>query len=252
VTGTLIHLVLLIGVGVVAGVVSVVVSLASLVSYPALLAFGLPPVAANVSNTVALTFVGLGGTLGSRTELAGQRGTVLRLAGMSVLGGATGAALLLLAPGRTFELLAPWLIAGACIVLLVQPRLQLQTRFRPRGVTPLTLFALYAVAIYTGYFGAAGGVLTLVVLGSIIDAPLVRLNAIKTALAGVGNGVAALGFIAFGPVDWAVVIPLAIGFLVGGWIGPGVARRIPAPALRRLISGSGLAVAAVLGWRAYR
>jgi hypothetical protein len=112
--------------------------------------------------------------------------------------------------------------------------------------------ALYCAAVYTGYFGAAGGVLTLVVLGSMLDVPLVRLNAVKNALAGFANGIAALGFIAFGPVDWSAAIPLAAGFLVGGWLGPRVARRIPAPALRGLICGCGLVVAAVLAVRTYR
>jgi hypothetical protein len=247
-----VHTLALVGVGIVAGIVSVVVSLASVISYPALLALGLPPVAANVTNTVALTFTGLGSTLGSRAELAGQRPTVLRLAVASLLGGTTGAALLLVFPGRTFELVAPWLIAAASLVLFVQPRLQLQDRFHPKGMTAPTLLALYCAAIYTGYFGAAGGVLTLVVLGSIIDAPLVRLNAVKNALAAFANGVAAVGFIVFGPVDWGAAVPLAAGFLVGGWLGPRVARRIPTTTLRTLICGCGLAVAVVLGIRTYR
>jgi uncharacterized membrane protein YfcA len=242
----------LLGVGVVGGVVSVVVSLASLVSYPALLALGLPPVAANVTNTVALTFTGMGSTLGSRRELAGWRGVVLRLAVVSTLGGATGAALLLVLPGRAFELVAPVLVAGASLVLLAQPRLQLDARFRPRGPTPPTLAALFTAAVYTGYFGAAGGVLTLVVLGSVLDAPLIKLNAVKNALAGFANGVAAIGFVAFGPVDWGAVVPLAAGFFLGGRLGPSVARRIPAPRLRRLIAGCGLTVALVLAWRTYR
>ncbi|WP_088284027.1 sulfite exporter TauE/SafE family protein [Kineosporia sp. A_224] len=244
--------VVLFGTGVVAGVVSVVVSLASVISYPALLALGLPPVAANVTNTVALTFTGLGSTLGSRRELVGMRGTVLRLAVMSTLGGATGAALLLLLPGRAFELVAPVLVAGASVVLLVQPRLRDRLRLHPRGMTPWTLAALACAAVYTGYFGAAGGILTLVVLGSVLDAPLVRLNAVKNALAGFANGVAALGFVAFGPVDWGAVVPLAAGFLAGGAVGPAVARRIPDGVLRVVVAGCGVSVAAVLAWRTYR
>jgi uncharacterized membrane protein YfcA len=245
------HAAALVGVGVVAGVVSVVVSLASVISYPALLALGLPPVAANVTNTVALTFTGMGATLGSRPELAGQGRTVLRLAAVTTLGGATGAALLLALPGRAFELVAPVLVAGASLALLAQPALQRHAPFRPRGMTPLTLGALYAAAIYTGYFGAAGGILTLVVLGSILDAPLGRLNAVKNALAGVANGVAALGFIAFGPVDWGSAVPLAAGFLAGGRIGPALARRIPSSALRLLVVVCGVGVAVGLGRRTY-
>lgn len=238
--------------GVLAGIVSVVVSLASLISYPTLLALGVPPLAANVTNTVALTFTGMGSTLGSRHELTGLRGTVLRLAVASTLGGATGAALLLAFPGRAFEYVVPWLIVFASVIIYLQPRLQVHARFHPRGLRPSTLAALYVAAIYTGYFGAAGGVLALAVLGSILDLPLVRLNAVKNALAGFANGIAALGFVLFGPVDWGSAVPLAAGFLIGGWLGPRVARRIPAQGLRTLIAGTGLAVAAVLAYRTYR
>lgn len=240
----------LVAVGVVAGVVSVVVSLASLVSYPALLALGLPPVAANVTNTVSLTFTGIGSTLGSRSELAGEGRTVLRLAVVSTLGGATGAALLLVLPGEAFERVVPVLVAGAATVLLVQPRL-VTRGFHPRGLTPVTVAGLFCAAVYTGYFGAAGGVLTLVVLGTILDRSIVVLNAVKNALAGFANGVAALGFALAGPVDWAAVVPLAAGFLVGGRLGPAMARALPAGALRLLVGGCGLAVAGVLAWRTY-
>ena len=243
---------LLFGTGVVAGVVSVVVSLASVISYPALLALGVPPVAANVTNTVSLVFTGMGSTLGSRRELGGLGRTVLRLAAVTALGGATGAALLLLLPGRAFELVAPVLVAGASVLLWLQPRLRERLPLHPRGMTPSTVLALYAAAIYTGYFGAAGGILTLVVLGSILEVPLVRLNAVKNAIAGFANGVAALGFVVFGPVDWSAVVPLAAGFLLGGWLGPSVARRLPEDVLRALVAGCGVTVALVLAWRTYR
>ncbi len=243
---------ILLGVGVVAGVVSVVVSLASVVSYPALLALGLPPVAANVTNTVCLTFTGMGATLGSRPELAGLRPAVLRLATTTGLGGATGAALLLLLPGRAFEHVAPVLIAAASTLLLLQPLLRERLPLHPRGATPATTAALFLAATYTGYFGAAGGVLTLVVLGAILDVPLVRLNAVKNVLAGVANGVAATAFVLLGPVDWWSVAPLAAGFFAGGRVGPGVARLLPESLLRALVASCGIAVAAVLGWRTYR
>ena len=238
--------------GVVAGVVSVVVSLASVIAYPALLALGVPPVAANVTNTVSLVFTGVGSALGSRRELAGLGPTVLRLAAVTALGGATGAALLLLLPGRAFEVVAPVLVAGASVLLWLQPRLRERLPLHPRGATPLTMLALYCAAIYTGYFGAAGGILTLVVLGSVLEAPLVRLNAVKNAIAGFANGVAALGFVVFGPVDWTAVVPLASGFLVGGWLGPAVARRLPEEVLRALVGACGVTVAGVLAWRTYR
>lgn len=238
---------ILCGVGILAGVVSTVVSLASVVSYPALLAIGLPPLSANVTNTVALVFTAVGATAGSQRELTGQRDLVLRLGVLTALGGATGAALLLLTPSRAFELIAPWLIAGASLVLLVQPRLGRAAERSAGGHRVPLRFALFGVAVYTGYFGAAGGILTLAVLAAMIDLPLVRVNAVKNAIAGLSNGVAAAGFVLFGPVRWSAVVPLAAGFLAGGWIGPALVRRLPGQVLRALVAVCGVAVAVKLG-----
>jgi uncharacterized membrane protein YfcA len=236
--------------GVLAGVVSVVASLASLVSYPALLAAGLPPLAANVTNTTALVFVGFGSAAGSRPELAGQRSRLWRLALLNAVGGGIGAALLLLTPASAFEAAVPWLIAGASVVLLLGPRLQ---RGHPGGredSRPLQ-GVVVAVAVYTGYFGAAGGVLALAALTALLDLPLPRTIAIKNVVSAVANAVAALAFAVFGPVDWTAVAPLALGFLTGGWIGPSLVRRLPAGPLRIFIALCGLAVAAKLALDTY-
>jgi uncharacterized membrane protein YfcA len=233
----------LLGAGVAAGIVSTVVSLASIISYPALLAFGLPPLAANVTNTVSLVFTGVGSAIGSRPELAGQAGHVVRLGWLSVLGGATGAALLLLTPARTFELVAPWLIAGASLLLIRRPT--------PRPHGWLTRAALFAVAIYVGYFGAAGGILMFAVLSAMFDQAPARNNAVKNVLSGFANAVAALGFALFGPVVWSAVAPLATGFLIGGWLGPKIARRLPGHSLRLLAAACGLAVATKLAITSY-
>lgn len=251
---------LLLGAGVLAGVVSTVVSLASVVSYPALLAVGLPPLAANVTNTVALVFTGVGAAAGSQPELAGQGARVRRLGLITALGGATGAALLLLTPPHAFEAVAPILIAGASLLLLLQPRItQLRNRRNPeRAVegeserSPGLLAALFVVAIYVGYFGAAGGVLMLTVLAAMLDQSLARTNAVKNAISGLANAVAALGFAAFGPVQWAAVVPLAVGFLAGGWMGPAVVRRLPGQRLRILVGVCGLLVAVRLSVSTYR
>jgi uncharacterized protein len=246
-----IQVLVLLGAGVIGGIVSVLVSLASLVTYPVLLAVGLPPVAANVTNTVALTFTGLGATIGARPELRGQGPTILRLAAVAAAGGATGAVLLLVLPGRWFELVAPVLIAVASILILVQSRLARRARFRPRGITPVTAAAYFATAIYICYFGAAGGIIAIVALASIIDRPLVHVNAAKSALSGIANGVAAVGFALFGPVRWAFVVPLAVGLFVGGLAGPWIARRLPPGVFRLLIASCGLGVASLLAWRTY-
>lgn len=237
--------------GIAGGIVSVLVSLASLVTYPALLAVGLPPVSANVTNTVALVFNAIGAGVGARPELVGQRPTLLRLAIVAGAGGATGALLLLAFPGRWFELIAPVLIAAASVSVLAQPWLQRRARFQPRGITVATATAFFATTVYVGYFGAAGGILSLFALSSIIDRRLVEVNAAKAVLMGAANGVAALAFILFGPVAWAAVVPLAGGLFVGGLIGPWIARRLPSGVFRGLIAISGLAVATVLAWQTY-
>ncbi|MEV5408666.1 sulfite exporter TauE/SafE family protein [Thermopolyspora sp. NPDC052614] len=240
----------LIGVGLVAGVVSTVVSLASVVSYPALLAFGLSPLSANVTNTVALMFTGIGAAAGSRAELADEWPRLLRLGLLGVLGGATGAALLLVTPSATFELIAPLLIAGASLLLLRPPRLGRGDRQRgDHGI--LFRAALFAVAIYIGYFGAAGGVLMMAILTAVLDRTPATINAIKNVLAMLANTVAAIGFALFGPVQWSAVLPLAAGFLVGGWIGPAIARRLPGQSLRVLAALCGLLVAVKLGYDTY-
>jgi uncharacterized membrane protein YfcA len=245
------HVLILVGVGILAGLVSTMVSLASLVSYPALLALGIPPLSANVTNTVALLFTAVGATAGSQKELSGQRGRVIRLGTLTALGGATGAALLLLTPGGAFEKVAPVLVLAASLVLLVQPRLTTMLGHGGGERSVPLRFGVFAVAIYTGYFGAAGGILTLAILAAMLELPLVRVNAVKNVIAGLSNGVAALAFALFGPVRWVAVLPLAAGFLTGGWIGPSLVRRLPGEVLRVVVVIAGVAVAVKLGADAY-
>jgi uncharacterized membrane protein YfcA len=238
--------------GVAAGIVSVLVSLASLISYPALLAVGLPPVTANVTNTVALVFTGIGAGLASRRELVGQRPVIARLAIAGIAGGIVGAALLLVLPERAFELVAPLLIAGAALLLLVQPRLKTMRAARTARLSPSTAAVYGATAVYTGYFGAAGGILAFVALARVIDRPFHDVNAAKNLLAAVSNGAAAAVFVLLGPVHWLAVLPLAAGLFTGGLVGPAIARRVPAPVLRVVVAVCGLAIAGVLAWNAYR
>jgi uncharacterized membrane protein YfcA len=242
----------LLGAGTLAGVFSTVAALASVVSYPVLLAFGLPPISANVTNTVALVFAGAGAAAGSRRELAGQAGLVLRLGLLTAAGGAAGAALLLLTPASAFEAVAPWLIGAASVLLIVQPMIAALAA-RPGGERSWPLrAALAGVGVYVGYFGAAAGILLLAVLSAMLDQPLARVNAAKNVVSGLANAVAALGFALFGPVRWAAAVPLAAGFLVGGWIGPALVRRLPARAMRLGVGVCGLALAVRLGLAAYR
>jgi uncharacterized membrane protein YfcA len=253
----------LVAAGALAGLVSTVASVASLVSYPVLLAIGLTPLAANVTNTVALLFTGVGAAAGSRPELTGQWSRLLRLGPACLLGGAAGAAVLLLTPASWFGYAAPVLIAAGSLILLV-PRPAGQDTAAPNpapGQYPAprqepvpgwwVCAAVAGVACYIGYFGAAGGILMLALLAATQAGPLPRANAAKNVLNGLANVAAAVAFAFFGPVNWAVVPPLAAGFLAGGAAGPAVVRRLPARVLRIGVAAAGLAIAIKLGAAAY-
>lgn len=282
--GTPADLIVLFGAGILAGIVSVVASLASLVSYPALLALGLPPVSANVTNTVSLMFTGLGAAAGSRPELAGQGRRALRLGLLTAAGGAVGAALLLLTPSSTFQYAAPILIAVGSAAILRPPAAAAAALGAadpppanvpanvPADVVPapfvvadgvpgvargrehswLWRAAVFTVAVYVGYFGAAGGIMLLAVLIRMVPQSLARTNALKNVISGLGNAVAGIGFAIFGPVRWVAVVPLALGFLIGGWTGPKIVRRLPARPLRIFVGCCGLGLAVWLGAHAYR
>lgn len=232
------QLVTLLGAGVAAGLIGSVAGLASLFSYPALLAVGLPPTTANVTNTVCMLFQGAGAVAGSRPELRGAGPQLRRWLGPAVLGGAAGAGLLLLTPAGGFERIVPFLVAAAALLLLRPP-----AAGEPRPPGPGVALAVFGVAVYAGYFGAAAGVMMLALTLSLPGATLLRANALKNALTWAANTVAAVGFAVFGDVAWAVVPPLALGLLVGGRLGPVVARRLPARFVRIAIAVAGLGLA---------
>jgi uncharacterized membrane protein YfcA len=240
-------LLLLAGVG--AGLTGSVAGLASLVSYPVLLAIGIAPVSANVTNTVALVFSSLGSVAASTEELTGQGPRIRRLGLAAVGGGIAGGVLLLAAPAESFRYAVPWLIGGAAAVILL-PR-----KPRPVGSDPGRSVALFIstalVGVYGGYFGAAAGVLLIAALLAMTPESLARSNAAKNVLIGSANAVAAIAFACFGPVHWLAVVPLALGLFVGGAIGPSIVRRAPARPLRVFIALAGLALALGLGWQAY-
>jgi uncharacterized membrane protein YfcA len=239
-----------------AGLAGSVAGLASLVSYPALLATGIPPVTANVTNTVALTLSSVGSVSASGPELTGQGRRLLRLGVAGVLGGAAGAALLLLTPSQAFERVVPWLIGGASAVMLVQrPTAELAAEgssAHPDHRDPWWLpLGTAAVGIYGGYFGAAAGVLLLAMYLLCTGEGMPRSNALKNVVLGVANGVAAVGFILFTSIAWSAALPLAIGVFVGGRLGPRVVRRAPQTALRRVVAVAGLGLALHLAIQAY-
>lgn len=241
----------LIGIGVGGGIAGTMASVASIVSYPALLALGLPPLAANVTNTMSLIFCVPGAVLGARPELAGQRPRIVKFGAVMAVGGLLGAAILLLAPPGAFAMAVPVLIGSAAVLVLLQPKLR-ALRPRPGAERSRRRLALIlAVAVYLGYFGAAGGVLLLAALAAMLSEPLLRVNAIKNVISGAANLVAALIFALYAPVDWAFVPPLAAGFLIGGYAGQLLARHLPVALLRAIVALAGLGMAVKLGASAY-
>ena len=192
--------------GMAAGAINTLVGSGTLITFPVLLAFGYSPVTANVSNTIGLVPGSISGAIGYRRELEGQRTRTLRFAVASVLGGITGAVLLLVLPDSAFEAIVPAFIAIALVAVALQPRLdRLVAEHRPppdAHGTGLPRVLVYVAGIYGGYFGAAQGILLLAILGLALPDDLQRVNALKNVLAGVVNGVAALVFIAVAHVAW--------------------------------------------------
>jgi uncharacterized membrane protein YfcA len=239
--------------GVAAGTINTVVGSGTLITFPTLLAFGVPPVTANVSNTVGLVPGSMSGVFGYRRELAGQRARVLRLGSASLLGGVAGALLLLWLPSSAFDAIVPALIALGVLLVLLGPRIQrsVAARAESRGGIPdhgvwWVWPAVAAAGVYGGYFGAAQGVLLMAILGIGVADSMQRHTATKNVLALLVNAVAALVFIAVADIDWVVAGLIALGSVVGGQIGAGVGRRLPPVLLRAVIAVVGIVALVVL------
>lgn len=230
--------------GVVAGIVGTAGGITSLVSYPALLAVGVPALPANVANIVALVACWPGSALASRPELAGKGAWLRRWTWLAAVGGAVGSALLLATPADAFARVVPFLVAAGSLALLLQPRLAALSGHRARHRAGVLAAGVLSVSAYNGYFGAGSGVMTLTLLLVAVDERLPDANALKNMLVGAASVVSALAFIAFGPVDWAAALPLSAGLFAGSLLGPRLARCVPARVLRWVIAllGAGLAV----------
>lgn len=258
--------ILLAGVG--AGTINAVVGSGTLITFPTLLAIGIPPVTANMSNSLGLVPGSVAGAVGYRRELAGQRGRVLRLLVWSTSGGVLGAILLLVLPPGAFEAVVPVLILLGVTLVVLQPRLSalVAARAERRGETgeartePLSgawwvPLAVFGTGVYGGYFGAAQGVILMGILGIGVTDALQRLNGVKNVLVAVVNGIAGLIFVAvaelglFGieaDVDWLVVAVIAVGAVIGGFLGAHYGRKLPPAALRGIIVVVGLVAVTVI------
>jgi uncharacterized membrane protein YfcA len=246
--------------GLTAGSINAVVGSGTLVTFPVLLAVGLPPVTATISNSLGLVPGGLTGAIGYRRELRGQRRLLMRLLPASLLGALTGSFLLLHLPASAFEAIVPGLVALAVVLVAVQPLLQRWLAARRarngiedeprigRGRLAALLAGAYATGTYGGYFAASQGVLQVGIFGLLLREPLQRLNAIKNVLTLGVNAVAALAYVivATDRIDWLAAGLIAGGSLVGGHVGSTLGRRLPAPVLRTAIVLLGLVAIGVL------
>ena len=255
------EIVLLLIAGVGAGVMNAVVGAGTLVTFPTLLFLGYPPVIANVSNTVGLVPGSFMASIGYRVTLRGRGPVVRRLLVATTIGGLTGAALLVLLPGSAFDVIVPWLLLLAAVLAALQPRIAAAVALRRAArqidrqaaagasitppIGPGLFLGIALTAVYGGYFGAAQGVILLVILGLAFGGPINELNGVKNILGGTANLVSALLFIAIADVDWAVAGIVAIGATIGGGLGGRYGRRLPSSALRVLLVGIAVIAAAV-------
>lgn len=241
---TLLQAVAILMAGVAAGVINTVVGSGSLITFPTLLSLGIPPITANIANTIGLAPGSVSGAIGYRRELEGQSRRLVRLGAFSLLGALTGALLLLRLPPETFTAVVPIFLLVASALVAFQPRLAPLLTQRNVGAiswTPL-LVAVYLSGVYGGYFSAAQGVILMGLLGIFVVDDLQRQNALKNALQALVNIVAALVFIASGDVAWAPAALIAAGSIAGGQIGARLGRRIPTNVLRVVIVIVGLVV----------
>jgi uncharacterized membrane protein YfcA len=239
-----------------AGMINVVVGSGTLVTFPTLLLFGYPPLVANVSNNIGLVGGGITGTFGYRSELVGRARELRRLLPASLLGGITGAVLLLVLPAEAFRTIVPVLIVVGLVMVVWGPALQRRAARRRDATTDdgllsaltrprlaAVLVGVYVLGIYGGYFGAAQGVLLVGLLSVLTSEGIQAITGLKNLLATAVNAIAAVTFLIVSPesVDWTVVLLIAIGATVGGVVGARVGRRLPPWLMRALIVVVGVA-----------
>jgi uncharacterized membrane protein YfcA len=250
------HVLLLIVAGVAAGAVNAIAGGGSLITFPTLIATGLPSVDANVTNSVSVFPGYVSSVVGSRADLAGQGRRVRVILPTSLLGSVGGCALLLLTPARAFEVVVPFLVLGAAATLAFQEKLRglvgHPRHLSPRRAAVTLQLVVFVGAIYGGYFGAALGVMYVAALALILDEPLNRINALKNVLSAAVGLVTVLVFTFFANVHWGAVLTLAPATIVGGYAGAKLARRLPSRVLKYLIVIFGTVIGLVLLYRAFR
>lgn len=245
---TALHALVLALAGLAAGGINSIAGGGSLISFPAMLAIGMPALSANATNLIAVTPGYLGGTIGYRAQLTGQSPRVRRFGAAVVAGALVGSTILLAAPASAFDAVAPFCVLAACALLVAQPRLaHAHARAGGGDERSRTLLAvIFLGGVYGGYFGAGLGIMLLALLAVFVQEDLQRLNALKGVLSLLVSIAAAVLLGLFGPVDWAACAIVAAASLVGGRLGVVVAQRLPAQTLRYTVASYGTVVAVVL------
>jgi uncharacterized membrane protein YfcA len=237
--------------GAAAGASNALAGAGSLITFPTLVALGLPPLSANVTSTVGLVPGAAGGAIGYADLLTEQRARLTRLAVPTLAGAVLGTALLLITSNNTFEAIVPGLVAGSCLLLLFLRRLTARISHAGNERSPFLSAGLLLSGAYAAYFGSAVGILLLGILSLFVVDTMQHLNAIKILLAGIANLLAAVAYAFLAPVDWRYAVALMVSSLVGGRLGVKLARRISGESLRVAIALIGLVVAVVLAVRAF-
>jgi uncharacterized protein len=237
--------------GVAAGASNAIAGGGSLITFPTMVALGLPPISANVTNTIGVIPGAVGGALGYTDLLREQRDRFLRLLTPMLLGAIAGTALLLLTSNAAFEAIVPALIAASCLLLLFQPRLMETVSHAGNEHSPFLTAGLLLSGAYGAYFGSAVSILVLALLALFVLDTLQHLNAIKILLVGFSNLLAGIAYAFLAPVEWRYVACLWVFSLIGGRLGAHYARRVPSDTLRVTIAAIGLVVAVVLAVRAF-
>jgi uncharacterized protein len=237
--------------GAAAGASNALAGAGSLITFPTLIAVGLPPLSANVTSTVGLVPGAAGAALGYTDLLTEQRGRIIRFIAPTLFGAVLGTALLLITSNDIFEAIVPALVAGSCLLLLFQPQLTPRISHAGDEHSPFLTAGLVFSGAYAAYFGSAVGILLLGLLALFVADSIQHLNAIKILLAGIANLLASLAYALLADVHWKYAVCLWISSLIGGRVGAKLARRVSGEALRVTIALIGLVVAAVLAVRAF-
>lgn len=238
-----------------AGFVNAIAGGGTLITFPTLIALGLPPITANITNTVALSPGFLGGTFAQRKDFESQKQRLFKILPVCVAGGIVGGVLLINNSESTFKTLIPYLLLIATFFLAIQVPLKKLISSKSTKETPVFLknFGMYALlflaSVYGGYFGAGLGVILMAILGLIINETLTKLNVLKQAISFCINGTAAIYFSFTGQVEWTFAFVMVFGSISGGMIGGKLAGKINPEILRWIIVAVGVTLSVYYFWK---